>query len=166
MSKNFFGFALKEDAQVHPFVYLSAPYGYDAEGTEANVARAEEVAAVLMERGYQVFCPLVHHIHIVNKTRGPFYFAPIVDAIVMGRVDALVVINFEECFECRRVRRDVELAEELGLPINLVTPGERIASHLAGELAVEPAVHADMWKNGGYVHKTMHMVDYQEVREA
>ena len=142
---NHFGFALNASRYPAPLVYLSVPYGHDAASAEANVAQAEVVAAVLMERGYAIFCPMIHYIHIVGKIRGPFRYEPLVEAIVMSKADGLVVLNIEGSFESGCVQRDVRMAKIFYLPINLVTPGERIAAHLAGELAVEPDVSAELW---------------------
>ena len=141
---NHFGFALNASRYPAPLVYLSVPYGHDAASAEANVAQAEEVAAVLMERGYAVFCPIILYFHIAKRSRN-FSFLPIIDFIVISKADGLVALNIEGCFECEHVRREVGLASAIDLPINLVTPGERIAAHLAGELAVEPDVSAELW---------------------
>lgn len=123
MANNHFGFALTPEHGERPTIFLSVPWGTTVEETLANVQQSHAVRRALEERGYKV--------------------------VYMARADALVVLNLPGCFECDKVKLDVATAEGIGLPINLVTPGERIAAHLAGELAVEPDVSPLLWQHSG-----------------
>lgn len=141
MANNHFGFALDGNCTSDaPFLFLSCPWGRTVSETAENILQAEAVQKVLIERGYKVLCPLLSH---------PFGRVPYLTSVTIGRTDALVVLNLPGCFECEKVKLDVAVAEDLGLPVNLVTPGERIASHLAGELAVEPDVSPMLWQHSG-----------------
>lgn len=137
MANNHFGFALDGNSDA-PSLFLSFPWGRTVSETAENILQAEAVQKVLTERGYNVLCPLLSH---------PFGRMPDITSVTIDRTDALVVLNLPGCFECDKVKLDVNNAEELGLPINLVTPGERIAAHLAGELAVEPDVSPLLWQH-------------------
>lgn len=138
MANNHFGFALTPEHGEQPTIFLSVPWGTTAEEARANIIETVGVRGVLEERGYSVICPLWIH---------PFGRTPYITPTAIARADALVVLNLPGCFECDKVKLDVNNAEELGLPINLVTPGERIAVHLAGELAVEPDVSPLLWQH-------------------
>ena len=140
MANNHFGFALDGNSDA-PFLVLSCPWGRTVSETAENILQAEAVQKVLTERGYKVFCALLQQ---------PFGRVPYLTPAAIAHADALVALNLPRCFECDNVKLDVANAEYLGLPINLVTPGERIASHLAGELAVEPDVSPLLWQHGGH----------------
>lgn len=154
MDNNFFGFALRNTDSPRPFLYLSAPWGADNAATARLMDRAQDVAALLMERGYHVYCPLVHHFGIISKIRTAYYITPFVDTVVLPHADALVALNCPECFEDFSIVRDVTMAVYLGLPLNLVTPGEYLAAHLSGELAVESDVHPSLWRDCGITNTT------------
>ena len=139
MANNHFGFALDGNSDA-PFLFLSCPWGRTVSETAENILQAEAVQKVLTERGYKVFCALLQQ---------PFGRVPYLTPTAIARADALVVLNLPGCFECDKVTLDVNNAEGLGVPINLVTPGERIAAHLAGELAVEPDVSPMLWQHSG-----------------
>jgi hypothetical protein len=142
MANNYFGFALDgTSTSGTPFLFLSCPWGRTVSETTENILQAEAVQKVLTERGYKVLCPLLSH---------PFGRVPYMTPVTIGRADALVVLNLPGCFECDKVKLDVANAEGIGLPISLVTPGERIAAHLSGELAVEPEVSPLLWQHGGH----------------
>lgn len=138
MANNHFGFALTPEHGEQPTIFLSVPWGTTLEETLEHRRTALEVQQLLEERGYTVHCPLLLH----SFRRTPFMIAAFI-----ARADALVVLNLPRCFECEKVKVDVTAAEGIGLPINLVTPGERIAAHLAGELAVEPDISPLLWQH-------------------
>ena len=141
MANNHFGFALDGNSTSDaPFLFLSFPWGHTVSEAAENILQAVAVQKLLTERGYKVLCPLLTHAFDL-----PPYFTP----PAIARTAALVVLNLPRCFECYKVKLDVVNAEGFGLPINLVTPGERIASHLAGELAVEPDVSPLLWQHSG-----------------
>lgn len=144
MANNHFGFALTPEHGEQPTIFLSVPWGTTAEEMRANLIETVDVRGVLEERGYSVICPFWIH---------PFGRTPYITPTGIARADALVVLNLPGCFECDKVKLDVATAEGIGLPINLVTPGERIAAPLDGELAVEPDVSPMLWQHsGGHKH--------------
>lgn len=145
MPHNYYSFSVRDSAGEHPVLYLEAPWGRDKAECRACAGKAAETAARLMEHGYVVFCPLVHAVELARHTQGCFYHAPVLEAVLMERADALVVLNLPGAFTDFRTQRAVDQAVRLHIPVNLATPGELIAAHLQGDLAVEADVPAELW---------------------
>lgn len=106
-----------------PLVYLAAPYAHAEAGIRCFRTRyATACAAWLMAHGISVFSPLTHGHPISEKAHiGSYDGWAGVNERLLAACDAVLVLNTHATAGSRGVRREVELARELGIPVQLVT---------------------------------------------
>ena len=110
--------------------YLASPYTSDEPGLREK--RAQDVAyaaGVLIERGYNVFCPIAQSHYIAENSdvqaAGGDEVHNLwmrVDLAVLERSDALVVLTLDGFDESRGVAEEIEFARNAGMTIWYVDP--------------------------------------------
>ena len=106
-----------------PLVYLAAPYAHaDAEVRDVRTRHATDCSAWLMAHGISVFSPLTHghpiseisHIDSYDGWAG-------VNERLLAACDAVLVLDTRLTAKSLGVRREVDLARDLGIPAQLIT---------------------------------------------
>lgn len=148
---NYYGLALRCEngvsASAMPLVFLAAPYSPVASEQLWDAAQeAANVAALLREHGYEVFCPVCHDAVIAEQHAAPWKTSRRVQQSVLRHADAVVVLNVYggRAFENVEVLHAVYAASALGIPVNIATPGIELG--VDGELAVEPGVDPALFR--------------------
>lgn len=101
-------------------VYLASPYSKYPKGREAAYIKACQRAASLMEHGYKIFCPIAHS-HAIEtlgmdyQQDGDWWLAQ--DFAVLENCKALFVYTMEGWDTSYGVRKEIEFAQEKGIPI-------------------------------------------------
>lgn len=99
-------------------IYLALPYSGQE---EKSFLHANRVAGLLMEDGHIVFSPISHS-HSIGVHRNDWEFWQKQDLAWLNLCDELMVLKNEGWEESRGVRREIEFADSLCLPIRYLKP--------------------------------------------
>ena len=99
-------------------IYLALPYSGQEE--KAYMV-ANRVAGLLMEDGHIVFSPISHS-HSIGVHRNDFDFWMAQDLPWLETCDKLMVLKNEGWEESRGVQRELQVAEQLCLPVEYIDP--------------------------------------------
>lgn len=106
-------------------IYLASPYNHESAGVRQGRYLANVRALVsLVRAGRVAFSPIVHN-HPVASSEGfssGWEFWKNVDTEFLRRSDRLVVLKLDGWQESVGVRAEMELAAELGLPVEYMEP--------------------------------------------
>ena len=107
--------------------YLASPYSHpDPEVRQDRFERAVVAAGKLMRRGRTVFCPIAHShdIGIYLGEESSFEFWMRQDLPILRHCAELVVLMLPGWRDSRGVRREIDTAYAIGIPVSNVLPGE------------------------------------------
>lgn len=107
-------------------IYLACPYSDSSRRVEAFRANlASRMAATLMAKGETVFSPVSHghSINVVADVGGSFEAWKAVDLRILAVCSKVVVLMLGGWSESLGVRREMILAGELGIPVEMLEPG-------------------------------------------
>lgn len=100
--------------------YLASPYSKYPGGREEAYQEACKMAANLMEKGYNIFCPIAHShaietLGMTDVHDGDWWLKQ--DFAVLENCDELLVYQMPGWDESYGVRQEIDYAEQLGIPI-------------------------------------------------
>ena len=107
------------------YSYLASPYTHP--DPEIRLKRYEascKAAAKLMKKGYAIFAPIAHSHPIeahFDKPEG-FDFWMAQDLPILQGADRLIVLTLPGWKKSKGVAREIQEAEEIGMPIEYVKP--------------------------------------------
>ena len=109
-------------------VYLASPYSHkDVAVKEHRYELACKAAATLMERGDVVFCPIAHShpIETIGMTtvRDELFWLH-QDFAILSKCTYLAVLCIDGWKESSGVRKEIEFAESMNMPVYYLTPQE------------------------------------------
>lgn len=99
-------------------IYLALPYSGQE---EKSFMQANRVAGLLMEAGHIVFSPISHS-HSIGIMHNNFDFWMAQDLPWLETCDELLVLKNEGWEESRGVQREIQIAEQLCIPICYLNP--------------------------------------------
>lgn len=118
-------------------IYLASPYSHaDASVRERRFDAACVAAAFFMRTGQSVFSPIVHSHPLVRyglPTDWEFWKSH--DCEHLRRCDCVIVLTLEGWKDSRGVRAEIELANELHLPVHYVPPA-MISNRSGGDTSI------------------------------
>lgn len=107
-------------------LYLCSPYSHpDPAVREARFHSANRAAADLMKAGHYVFSPISHSHPVCHHIAGSaldhdFWLAQDI-SFLRHWAEAVIVNTIDGWQESRGIAREIEIAEEIGLPIHGVS---------------------------------------------
>jgi nucleoside 2-deoxyribosyltransferase len=107
-------------------IYLASPYSHrDVHVREWRFQQACRAAAALLRAGLTVFSPIAHS-HPIAQHGMPmsWEFWSRMDREYLSRCDVLAVLTLPGWRESVGVQAEIALAQELGLPVVYVEPGD------------------------------------------
>ena len=105
-------------------IYLASPFTNDSPGLEEERFHAVcACAAELMRAGTHVFSPIAHAYPISRHgLPGDWAYWEAYDRAMLARCDALTVLRLPGWEESTGVQAEIQIARELGLPIEFIDP--------------------------------------------
>ena len=106
-------------------IYLACPYSHANKKVEAVRANeASRAAAAFIRKGEAVFSPVSHGhaIHIAADVGGSFEAWKEVDLKILSVCSRVVVLMLGGWDDSRGVRREIAVAQELGIQVDLIAP--------------------------------------------
>lgn len=125
-------------------LYLACPYSHPVRiARDYRALQASDMTARLMGLGYSVFSPISHGHAVceIDSAVGTDAASwSYLNDSVLADSDALVVLAIPGCMKSVGVCKEVAMAEELGIPINMV---RLVGNELLVEANVDPALWLD-----------------------
>lgn len=107
-------------------IYLATPFSdSDPNVQEQRFQQACQAAAALIRNGTPVFCPIAHSYPIAQyDLPTDWTFWERVDRLQMQSCTEVVVVKLDGWEQSRGIAAEVQIAEEMGLPVRYVEPHE------------------------------------------
>jgi hypothetical protein len=109
-------------------IYLATPYSHpDAEVREHRFREVNRVAADLMRDGLHVFSPIshTHPIAVAGDLPKDWEFWQAYDRTVLSACSKVMVLMQDGWRESTGVQAEIEIAREMGLPVEFIEPYTR-----------------------------------------
>jgi len=106
--------------------YLAVPYSHpDPAVVQSRVDAIDELASVLISKGHFIFSPIsmCHGMAMKYGLPGDWEFWRKYNTEMMGRCQKLVVLCIDGWKESVGVKAEIEIATEMGLPVEYVCRG-------------------------------------------
>ena len=107
-------------------IYLTTPYSHpDDKVKEARFVEACRISSILMKRGIVVYSPIAHCHPIATRFDVPTdweFWKHFDKEIISLCRDGILVIRMEGWRESKGVSAEIQIAEELKLPISYADP--------------------------------------------
>jgi Domain of unknown function (DUF1937) len=108
-------------------IYLSSPYSHpDAEVREKRFQDIARIAGSFLAAGVNVFSPIAHSHPLQKYANLPatWEFWNPIDLEHLKRCDKMIVVMMDGWRESVGVKGEIELATDLGMPIEYIYAGE------------------------------------------
>ncbi|MFO0916615.1 MAG: DUF1937 family protein [Pirellulales bacterium] len=123
-------------------IYLASPYSHDSPAVrQQRYEDACQAVVQLLHAGHAAFSPIVHSHPLVSYSLPTDWaFWQRVDQEHLRRCDQIIVVMLDGWEESRGVAAEIDIARELGLPIDYVSP-EMISNWSGGvtSISVRPS---------------------------
>ncbi len=112
--------------------YLASPYSSGGAGVAERQRRFEivcKVAAALMRKGENIFCPIAHshpiEMHGMTKVEGHDFWLK-QDFAVLAKCTKLLVVKMATWEQSVGIQRELALARHIGIPIQYISEEEAL----------------------------------------
>jgi len=106
-------------------IYLAGPYtDKDPKVSEQRFRALNKAAASLMHKGFHVYCAIshTHPITLEGDLPTDWEFWKQYDTVMLSRCNKIVVVMLEGWDKSTGVAAEIEIAKELGLPVEYMEP--------------------------------------------
>lgn len=107
------------------FWYLASPYSGYPDGMPAAYRRICRVAAVLVEQGHPVYCPIAHSHPLSETGRVPndsYEVWLTLDFRFIDASDGVVVTKMEGWASSHGIAEEIKYAKRTGKPVHFIEP--------------------------------------------